>query len=180
MKAKNETLKKGAIRKHTQKEIAASTVFPMSADAHERKELLTAFKEIRKKQKNTQSEESKLIATLLQLRFLIEDYLQATSINEDLYFGYFLKEYITRLEKKNKQFANEIDVDPTELSQIINKHRKPTDKIIYRLELHSNRNFPAVMWFKILEKEREYELIHNTSIVEKENKYVKERLQVSF
>ena len=180
MKSHKETVKNERLKTHTQKDIAESTVFPMEADAHERKELLAAFKEIRKKQKETQTEESKLIATLLQLRFLIEDYLQATSFNKELYFGYFLKEYITRLEKKNKQFADEIDVDPTELSQIINKHRKPTDKIIYRLELHSNRNFPAVMWFKILEKEREYELLYNSNIVENEKKFVKEHLQFSF
>ncbi|WPV66384.1 hypothetical protein [Chitinophaga sp. LS1] len=167
-------------KKHTSKEIAESIVFPMSADANERKEMISAFSEIRKRQKEQQSEESKLIANLLQLRFLIEDYLKANSFNKEFYFGYFLKEYITRIEKKNKQFANEIDVNPTELSQIINKHRKPTEKIIYRLELHSNRNFPAVMWFKILEKEREYELIHNSSVIESEKKYVKEHLHFSF
>ncbi|WP_343667832.1 hypothetical protein [Chitinophaga sp.] len=175
MKSKKETEKK-----HTPKEIAESIVFPMSADANERKEMISAFSEIRKRYKEQQSEESKLIANLLQLRFLIEDYLKANSFNKELYFGYFLKEYIVRLEKKNKQFANEIDVDPTELSQIINRHRKPTDKIIYRLELHSNRNFPAVMWFKLLEKEREYELMHNSAIIESEKKYVKEHLPFSF
>ncbi|PWV44851.1 hypothetical protein [Chitinophaga sp. S165] len=167
-------------KKHAPEEIAEGLVFPVSAGRDERKELISAFKGIRKKHAEKQSEENKLIAKLLQLKFLIEDYLKGNNFNKEFYFGYFLKEYITRIEKKNKQFANEINVDPTELSQIINKHRKPTEKIIYRLELHSNRNFPAVMWFKILEKEREYELIHNSAIVESEKKYVNEHLHFSF
>jgi plasmid maintenance system antidote protein VapI len=167
-------------KKLTPNEIAEALVFPMSEDLDERERMISAFKEIRKRYAGNQSEESKTIAKLLQLRFLIEDYLSQNSFSKEFYFGYFLKEYITRLEKKNKQFANEISVDPTELSQIINKHRKPTEKIIYRLELHSNRNFPAVMWFKLLEKEREYELMHNSSIVESEKDYVNERLHFSF
>jgi len=166
--------------KHTPEEIAEGLVFPMSVRPGERDEMISAFKNIRRRHKEVQSEEDKLIAKLLQLKFLIEDYLKENSFNKEFYFGYFLKEYIARLEKKNKEFANEISVDPTELSQIINKHRKPTEKIIYRLELHSNRNFPAVMWFKLLEKDREYELLHNSAIVENEKKYVNDHLHFSF
>jgi len=66
------------------------------------------------------------------------------------------------------------------LSQVINKHRKPTDKLIYRLEIHSNRNFPALMWFKLLEKERAYELLHNKGMIESEKKHVKRKLGFSF
>jgi len=117
---------------------------------------------------------------LLQLRFLIEDYLETETFNKNYYFGFFLKEYIIRLEKKNNQFAEEINVNPTELSQIINKHRKPTEKLIFRLEIHSNRNFPALMWFKLLEKERAYELKHNKEIIDSEKKHVKPGLAFSF
>lgn len=59
----------------------------------------------------------------------MEDYLNADTFDENFYFGYFLKEYIQRLEKKSKEFAEEINIDPTELSQVINKHRKPRFKI---------------------------------------------------
>lgn len=182
MKSKKEIEKKykELEKKYTPEEIAEAFVFPMSADPEERKEMLSAFKDIRKKYAERQSEEDKLISKLLQLRFLMEDYLKGDNLREEFYFGFFLKEYITRLEKKNKDFANEINVDPTELSQIINKHRKPTDKIIYRLELHSNRNFPAIMWFRLLEKEREYELMHNNNIVESEKQNVSEHLHFSF
>ena len=167
-------------KKYTPEEIAESIVFPGTKDTKEREAILSEFRDFRKSISDKQSEKSKTISLLLQLKFLIEDYLEANSFNKNYYFGYFLKEYIARLEKKNKEFAAEIDVYPTELSQVINKHRKPTDKLIYRLEIHSNKNFPALMWFKLLEKERAYELLHNRGMIENEKKHVKRKLEFSF
>lgn len=166
-------------KKYTPEEIAESIVFPGTKDTEEREVVLSEFRDFRKSLSDKQGEKNKMISLLLQLKFLIEDYLESKSFNKNYYFGYFLKEYIARLEKKNKEFAAEIDVDPTELSQVINKHRKPTDKLIYRLEIHSNKNFPALMWFKLLEKERAFELLHNKGMIESERKHVKRKLEFS-
>jgi len=167
-------------KEYSPEEIAESIVFPGTKDLMGREAELSEFRKFRKKISDKQSEKSKLISQLLQLRFLIEDYLETETFNKNYYFGFFLKEYIIRLEKKNNQFAEEINVNPTELSQIINKHRKPTEKLIFRLEIHSNRNFPALMWFKLLEKERAYELKHNKEIIDSEKKHVKPGLAFSF
>jgi len=167
-------------REYSPEEIAESIVFPGTKDPKGREAELSEFRKFRKKIADKQSEKSKLISQLLQLRFLIEDYLETETFNKNYYFGFFLKEYIIRLEKKNNQFAEEINVNPTELSQIINKHRKPTEKLIFRLEIHSNMNFPALMWFKLLEKERAYELKHNKEIIDSEKKHVKPGLAFSF
>jgi plasmid maintenance system antidote protein VapI len=167
-------------REYSPEEIAESIVFPGTKDPKGREAELSEFRKFRKKIADKQSEKSKLISQLLQLRFLIEDHLETETFNKNYYFGFFLKEYIIRLEKKNNQFAEEINVNPTELSQIINKHRKPTEKLIFRLEIHSNRNFPALMWFKLLEKERAYELKHNKEIIDSEKKHVKPGLAFSF
>jgi plasmid maintenance system antidote protein VapI len=165
---------------YTPEEMAEGLVFSGPRDAKDRVAMLAEFRKHRKRISDKQTEKSKLISQLLQLKFLIEDYVKSDTFNKDYYFGYFLKEYITRLEKKNNEFAGEIDVKPTELSQIINKHRKPTEKLIFRLEIHSNKNFPAVMWFRVLEKDRAYELKHNKGIIESERKHVKEKLAFSF
>jgi len=167
-------------KEYSPEEIAESTVFPGTKDSKGREAELSEFRKYRKNISDKQSEKSKLISQLLQLRFLIEDYLKTETFNKNYYFGFFLKEYIIRLDKKNNQFAEEINVNPTELSQIINKHRKPTEKLIFRLEIHSNRNFPALMWFKLLEKERAYELMHNKEIIDSEKKHVKRGLAFSF
>jgi len=166
--------------KFTPEEIAESIVFPGTKNEKERESILSEFRNFRKKISSEQSEESKIVSKLLQLKFLIEDYITTNSSDTNHYFGYFLQEYIKRLKKKNNQFADEIGVDPTELSQFINKHRKPTEKLILRLDIHSNKNFPAVMWFKILAKERIYELEHNKQIINDEKEHVKHKLQFSF
>jgi plasmid maintenance system antidote protein VapI len=166
-------------KEHTPEEIAESLVFPGTKDPKEREAEMVEFRKFRKKIANKQSEKNKLISQLLQLKFLIDDYIKSDTFNKNYYFGYFLKEYITRLEKKNKQFADEINVNPTELSQVINQHRKPTEKLIFRLDIHSNKNFPALMWFRLLEKERAYELQHNKGIIDSEKKHVKEKLAFS-
>jgi plasmid maintenance system antidote protein VapI len=166
-------------QEYTPEEIAESFVFPGSKAPGEREAALEAFRQHRKNVSDKQSDKTKLISLLLQLKFLIEDYLKSEKFNKDYFFGYFLKEYIIRLEKKNNQFASEINVDPTELSQVINRRRRPTEKLIFRLEIHSNRNFPALMWFKLLEKDRAYELKHHKEIIDKERKNVKEQLGFS-
>jgi plasmid maintenance system antidote protein VapI len=166
-------------KEYTPEEIAESFVFPGPKDPKERESLMEAFRQHRKKVSDKQSERTKLISQLLQLKFLIEDYIKSEQFNKEYFFGFFLKEYITRLEKKNNQFADEINVDPAELSQVINKRRQPTEKLIFRLEIHSNRNFPALMWFKILEKDRAYELKHHREIIDSEKKNVKQKLEFS-
>ena len=175
MKSYNEIEKK-----YSPEEMAESIVFPGTKDINERESVLTDFRDFRKKLTEKDSEKTKTISLLLQLKYSIEDYIESKAFNKKYFFGYFLKEYISSLDKKNNEFAAEIDIDPSELSQVINKHRKPTDKLIYRLEIHSNKNFPALMWFKLLEKDRAYELIHNKEMIEKEKKHVKRKLEFSF
>ena len=166
-------------KEYTPEEIAESFVFPGPKGPKERASLMEAVRQHRKSVSDRQSEKTKLISQLLQLKFLIEDYIKSEEFNKDHFFGFFLKEYIIRLKKKNNQFADEINVDPAELSQVINRRRKPTEKLIFRLEIHSNRNFPALMWFKILEKDRAYELKYNREIIDSEKKNVKQKLEFS-
>jgi len=161
-------------------EIREAIVAPGSLKGEGRGEMLESFRSIRKKIAEDYTIEDEQIARFLQLKFLIEDYLSSELFTNHYFFGYFLKEYISRQDKRSKDFAWEIDVDPAELSLIINRHRKPTEKLIFRLDIHSNRNFPAQLWFKVLEKDREIELLRNTQLIEREKKHVKRKLSFSF
>jgi plasmid maintenance system antidote protein VapI len=114
----------------------------------------------------------------MQFKFEIEDYLNSKSFNPELTFGYFLKAYVDLQNKKRKSFAQEIDIDETELSQFINRHRTPNDNIIIRLEIHSNNSIPAVTWYKLIEKEREHQIRTNKVIRQQEKKYVTNKLPV--
>jgi hypothetical protein len=70
-------------------------------------------------------------------------------------------------------------VDPSELSCIIKKKRWPTDKLIFRLDIQSNKNFPTSLWIKLMEKDRLLELAQDNSIIEAEKSFVKEKLEFS-
>jgi plasmid maintenance system antidote protein VapI len=166
-------------KKYSSKEIAGSFVFPGTIKEKGKLEKIEAFQQYRKTFESRQTEKDKLVSKLLQLRFQMEDYIKNDTFTKTHDFSYFLKEYILRLQKKSKEFANEIDVDPTELSQIINQHRQPTEKLIIRLEIHSNKNFPALLWFKLIEKEKAYELVHNKDLRERERRHVKQKLEFS-
>jgi plasmid maintenance system antidote protein VapI len=167
-------------KKYTLEEIAESYVFPAGTEGHERDEVLSAFRTFRKEKASAQSEENKYRTRLLQLRFILEDYIASPLFEEKYDFAYFLDQYITRLEMNYKEFAKNIEVGASTISQIIGKHRKPTDKIIYRIHIHSNKNFPAALWYKLLEKEKIYELEHDKSILQAESKHVTHSLNFSF
>jgi len=110
----------------------------------------------------------------------MEDYIKQNEFKEDYDFSYFLNQYIDKLEIKMKEFAGEIDVKPAELSQIIHKHRFPNQKFIVRLEIHSNKNFPAVIWHKLIEKEKNYHLQNDTNLRVSQSKHVKSKLDFTF
>lgn len=167
-------------KKYSHEEIAESFIFPHDLDESERKQMLTNFQEWRRDNELKRSDKSRLIIKLLQLKFLMEDYVKTNDYKENYDFSYFLKEYIDKLDIKKKEFADQLDVDPTELSQVINKHRMPSEKFIIRLEIHSNKNFPAIIWFKIIEKERTFYLSNNTQIRISESKHVKSKLDFTF
>lgn len=105
----------------------------------------------------------------------MEDYIQNKEFNPDLTFGHFLKQYVNLLQIKRKDFADEISIDETLLSQFINMHSMSPEYIAVRL---SNNAIPATYWFKLVEKQREHELKTDKGLRRKGNKYVHNKLAV--
>lgn len=148
--------------------------------AAERARFNAEFREHKKVYEAKMTPDEKLKADLLQLRFLMERYIKSDHQYDDkMGFGYFLQEYIERIHKKNNEFAEEINVNPTEISQFIHKRREPSSKIFVLLEVHSNKIFPALMWHKIFSKEKAMELLDYAFKSDAE-KQVKKRLSLSF
>ncbi len=167
-------------QKYKPEEIAESFVFPPDLDAGQREKSLEQFRKWRKENESKRSAKSKFITRLLQLKFLMDDYIKNKEFKKEYDFSYFLVQYIDILDIKKKEFAQVIDVDPTELSQILNKHRSPSEKFIIRLELHSNKNFPAIIWYKLVEKEKAFQLQNDTNLRISESKHVKSKLDFTF
>ena len=179
---KNRTeIQDAAFSNYTDQELAEAYVFPSN-------ELQTAeenaaeddFWGSRRKQFENRSEKQQMLSRLLQLKFQLEDYIGSNKYQKAFNFGYFLNEYVSRQDKKDKQFAIEVDITPTVLSQYINNHRKPKDEFVIRLEIHSGGMIPAINWFKVLQKDKEQDIITNQQLRQQESKHVKNRLEFAY
>ncbi|MEX1190403.1 MAG: hypothetical protein WED10_04105 [Brumimicrobium sp.] len=165
--------------KYTDKELAESFVFRNDLSPKEKEQADIDLKEMRNKLRDKLTPEKRLLTHLLQLKYQIEDYLKSPNYDSKLSFSFFLRKYLEILNKKNKEFARDISVAETELSQILNQHRKPSEKIIIRLEIHSNKIIPAITWYRLLEKQRAYEILTDKKLRVRERSHVSNILKVS-
>ncbi|MDR2237322.1 MAG: helix-turn-helix transcriptional regulator [Chryseobacterium sp.] len=181
MKTNRKEIKETDFSKFTGEELADAFVFPADdvlsgKDKKEEEDFWVA----RRNQFENRTHRQKMYSGLLQLKFQLEDYINSSQYVEALSFGFFLNEYVSRQDKKDKDFAVEVDVKPAVLSQYINNHRKPTDEFIIRLELHSNGMIPAISWFKVIQKDKEHEIMTNQKLRDQESKHVKNRLGFAY
>ncbi|HEY9259539.1 hypothetical protein [Chitinophaga sp.] len=163
---------------YTADELVESFIFPVKLSKKQQKEAAAQLALARSKSRSAASEKDKLISGLLSLRFQLEDYINGDTYNPKLSFGYFLSEYVSLLEKKRKVFADEISIDETLLSQLINLKRDPPDYVSVRLELHSNRAIPADYWYRLVEKKRAHFIKTDRSIRKSEKQFVQNKLTV--
>lgn len=163
--------------KYSPEEIADSIVFKNPLPKAEVKEASAELAEVRRKNSENLTENQKLYAKVLQLRFLMEDYTKSEVYDENRSFASFLKTYIRFTYKVNKNFAEDINLKQTELSLILNEHRLPNEKTIVRLEIHSDNVIPALIWYRVVEKQREYELERDIKFKQEQKKFVKNHLE---
>jgi hypothetical protein len=160
-------------------ELAESLVFPTRLSIKQQKAANLQLSEARNKVQEQMTETERLTGRLMGLKFQMEDYFKAEKSNGRYSFGYFLKLYIKLLDKKRREFAGEIGVDETLLSQLINHRRTPPEYISIRLELHSNNSIPAEYWFRVIEKDREgVMLLNKVAMRKRERRHVTGRISL--
>ncbi|TZF81292.1 hypothetical protein FW774_18640 [Pedobacter sp. BS3] len=115
----------------------------------------------------------------MRLKFRIEDYIRTDGYDPAYTFGYFLEQYLQLTQRKKKEFAHDIQIHETLLSQILNDRREPTESIFIRLELHSGNTISAINWLKLAEKKKKHQIKTDHSLRERERQYVNNRLSIS-
>lgn len=168
---------KKTFEKLSAKELAESIVFRNNLSARAKLNEAEAIKEAREALKNKSDHSISLRLKLLQLKYQMEDFIKNPS-DENCSFGSFLKQYIEVINIRQVRLAQDISIDKTYLSQLINRHRSPSEEVIIRLEIHSGNLINAVTWYKLAEIEKEIEISTNKSIRQKEKKFVKALLGV--
>jgi len=164
---------KKLLQEQSPKDLADSFVFPAKLSPKQQKAADLQLAEARQKAREKMTDEEKLTGRLMGLRFQMEDYFRSEKPDKEYSFGYFLKLYIELLDMKRRGFAEQIGIDETLLSQLINQRRTPPEYIPIRLELHSNNSIQAEYWFRVIEKDREGAMLLNKAAMrKKEMKYV--------
>lgn len=164
----------------TPKELAEAFVFPVKLTAKQQKLADQQLAAARKISQEAMTDDERLTGNLMGFKFRMEEYFGSDKHkNTEYSFSYFLKLYIELLGRKRREFASEISIDETLLSQFINRHRIPPDYMPIRLELHSNKSIPAEYWFKVMEKDREREMQSNkAAMMKREKKFVSGEISV--
>lgn len=164
---------KKLLQENNPKDMAESFVFPVKLSAKQQKSAELQLAEARQKAREKMTDAEVLTGRLMGLKFRMEDYFRAEKPNSEYSFGFFLKLYIEMLDLKRRGFAEQIGIDETLLSQLINQRRTPPDYMPIRLELHSNNSIPAEYWFRVIEKDREGTMLLNKAAMrKKEMKFV--------
>ena len=117
-------------------------------------------------------------ASLLSLKFQLEDYIKGEDYIDEYTFGYFLNNYLKAINKNSKDFAEEIDVNPNALKNWLTKNIEPNEEIFIRLEIHSNYIISAINWLKVIEKRKENR-IQNAELRRAQGSHVKKHLTFS-
>lgn len=134
--------------------------------------------EARQKVQAGLSESDRLAAKILQFKLKLKEYFKMDQFDPSMRFSSCLAEYIQILNKKQRTFAEEIDITETELSQVINNHRTPAEYLFIRLEIHSNNNIPAEWWYRLVEKENEHMISTDVKMRHEQRKHVRKKLEI--
>lgn len=157
---------------YSAEELAEAYVFPVQLTAKQKVEAVNQLAKHRAKRRAEMSEADKLRGNLALLKFRLEDYISGDQYNPDFTFGYFLEQYLELIGRKKKEFALEINIHETQLSQMLKNRREPNESVMIRLELHSNNLIPAIDWFRLIEKEKAHYIETNELLRERESHYV--------
>jgi transcriptional regulator with XRE-family HTH domain len=155
--------------KVTQAELDGEVFIGVELSPAEKKEAARELAEYRASTKLTEEVRVGLIQHHIRAR--IDSYLETKKYDPAMSFGYFLKEYVDKLKVKRKDFAEDIGIDESLLSQLINGHRLPPDYLLIRLEIQSKR-ISAWHWYKLVAIEKEHYIKTDKEIREKQRKFV--------
>ncbi|MEW4925650.1 hypothetical protein [Algibacter sp. 2305UL17-15] len=108
----------------------------------------TALMEARLNRMKNLSKDQIIRAKLMQLKLNMEEFIKQPVYDNRNYFSEFLESYVDTIYSKRSVFAKDINITPATLSQVINNHRAPTDELILKLMLHSEKVYKNICDFR--------------------------------
>lgn len=164
-------------QKYTDEEIADATFLPADLTESEKQAFGAEMKEIRLQHWREMTEEDRILADVMRLRFQIEAYIRKSEFSFQKTFGKYLEAYIHILNKPKRAIATDLSIHYTKLSRIIHDKEEPNVAFTYRLEKHSGYLIPAKLWWKLIVKKQEYILSQDETTRKTEQQKVKNALR---
>jgi len=109
------------------------------------------------------SREQIVKAKLIQLKLAMEEYIKSPVYDDQNHFLDFLETYVDTIYSRRNKFAKDVNISSVRLSQIINKHRSPSEDFLLRLMVHSEKvyesicEFKKMMWYQVFFYEKIYD-----------------------
>ena len=153
--------------------IKDANILPSELTQQQQSEADKEFSIFRLDRLKRMTEEERIYSRILQIKYMMEDYFKSNTYDSKYSFSRFLREYIHSINRKDNEFSKEISLHVTQLSRILNDKEEPNKKLLVRLEIHSNNWIPALYWYRVLEKQKESEIINDKSIRLSEKKNVR-------
>ena len=138
-------------------EITEAYVLPQNLSEIEKQKADVELNRLRRDKLQSKTEKDLLFSKLMALRYQIQDSLSDDWVRQPPTAA-FLKAYIYVVGKKQKELAEDLSVHPTRISRILNGKEKLNLALAYRLEYHSGKLIPAILWWKLAQKETEMEI----------------------
>jgi len=161
-------------QRYTLEEIVESFVFPGKEQTPEER---AEFARLRMEHWNNTSPEKRMKYQLIGLKYRMKHCMEGRKESMDT-IANFLQQYIDITNKKQKDLAHDLSINPSTLSRILNGKESIGKSLAYRLERHSGKLIPAIYWWKLAQKEIEQDIMTNVVDREREGKMVKNALLV--
>ena len=168
-----DNLYKKLRQQYTDEELVEFFVFPHGLTKEEKNKADRELWEFRKKRLQEMTLEEKIYSGLLGIKYQIKAYVESGYYDENKNVSNYLHEYMRVVAKNQKELAEDIAIHATRLSRILNRREKLSLAIAYRLEGHSGDLLPAILWWKLMQKEVEHEIRTDEKERRKEKKRVK-------
>ncbi|MEQ8704898.1 MAG: hypothetical protein RIC19_13305 [Phaeodactylibacter sp.] len=160
-------------KKYTDEEIAESMLVPADLTSEEEKQMAEEMKAIRLQRLREVTDQDRILADVMRLRFQMERY-----INTDVFsFDKYLEEYIRSLNKPRKDLAEGLSIHYTKLSRVINDKEEPNIELAYRLEKHSGLLINAKLWWKLMIKKQGFIIFRDEETRAEEQRKVRNALR---
>lgn len=124
------------------------------------------------------SQNQKIFADLISLKYSLFDYLELGVFSDNYLFSEFLKKYVAIINITKRKLAKDLSVHETNFSRLINNKENPGVALLYRIEEHSNNILPASLLWQLVTKKLLVEIDANTAEKRKQSKLVKNKLQL--